>query len=273
MIVTPRWWTLYFYPRPPRGGRRSSTRSFTKSTIFLSTPSARRATTTLNYPRIIRKFLSTPSARRATEGIVGAIKRVTISIHALREEGDFRPAPFRSGFTNFYPRPPRGGRLFANLGEQAILKFLSTPSARRATRKRMNKHSDTKFLSTPSARRATFKRRQDVKLTIFLSTPSARRATTATDEQAFGYQISIHALREEGDLGCFAVGLFFFVISIHALREEGDPRCSPGGWSAGHFYPRPPRGGRLLVFSGCILQPRISIHALREEGDSSPSAS
>ena len=34
-----------------------------------------------------------------------------ISIHALREEGD----------------------VFANLGEQAILKFLSTPSARRAT--------------------------------------------------------------------------------------------------------------------------------------------
>ena len=33
----------------------------------------------------------------------------------------------------------------------------------------------------------------------FLSTPSARRATNATDNEAFGYQISIHALREEGD--------------------------------------------------------------------------
>ena len=36
---------------------------------------------------------------------------VTISIHALREEGDF-PSPMKSRpHTNFYPRPPRGGRL------------------------------------------------------------------------------------------------------------------------------------------------------------------
>ena len=33
--------------------------------------------------------------------------------------------------------------------------------------------------------------------------------------------ISIHALREEGDL-VFAVLVHFFFISIHALREEGD---------------------------------------------------
>ena len=33
----------------------------------------------------------------------------------------------------------------------------------------------------------------------FLSTPSVRRATTAEDDEIFGYQISIHALREEGD--------------------------------------------------------------------------
>ena len=34
-----------------------------------------------------------------------------------------------------------------------------------------------------------------------------------------------------------------------------------------HFYPRPPRGGRL-VFSFCLIKSnRISIHALREEGD------
>ena len=34
-----------------------------------------------------------------------------------------------------------------------------------------------------------------------------------------------------------------------------------------HFYPRPPRGGRLDILPcvGCAF--RISIHALREEGD------
>ena len=78
-------------------------------------------------------------------------------------------------------------------------------------------------------------------------------------------------------------------ISIHALREEGDRRRSPAGWWAGYFYPRPPRGGRQLVFVelGGVFpflstpsarratehmgrtegNGQISIHALREEGD------
>ena len=33
-----------------------------------------------------------------------------ISIHALREEGDFCPLRWASIPGNFYPRPPRGGR-------------------------------------------------------------------------------------------------------------------------------------------------------------------
>ena len=57
--------------------------------IFLSTPSARRATqgntAALSVTTI---FLSTPSARRATVMELGPIALKTISIHALREEGD-----------------------------------------------------------------------------------------------------------------------------------------------------------------------------------------
>ena len=34
----------------------------------------------------------------------------TISIHALREEGDLQNKGIRHIFGNFYPRPPRGGR-------------------------------------------------------------------------------------------------------------------------------------------------------------------
>ena len=34
-----------------------------------------------------------------------------ISIHALREEGDTQNFTLRWHFANFYPRPPRGGRL------------------------------------------------------------------------------------------------------------------------------------------------------------------
>ena len=57
--------------------------------------------------------------------------------------------------------------------------------------------------------------------TIFLSTPSARRATESAFTRKMHLQISIHALREEGDRRRDAVGLAGH-ISIHALREEGD---------------------------------------------------
>ena len=57
-----------------------------------------------------------------------------ISIHALREEGDAVQLTGAGGQVDFYPRPPRGGRR-ENLYEIFIAnKFLSTPSARRATR-------------------------------------------------------------------------------------------------------------------------------------------
>ena len=79
-------------------------------------------------------------------------------------------------------------------------------------------------------------------------------------------------------------------ISIHALREEGDnhtkgkTRCgsvflsTPSARRATrtvsftlmygrYFYPRPPRGGRLCALCLYCGLRKISIHALREEGD------
>ena len=56
----------------------------------------------------------------------------------------------------------------------------------------------------------------------FLSTPSARRATTAGQCCGRCYAISIHALREEGDLLGVVDTATMVKISIHALREEGD---------------------------------------------------
>ena len=58
-----------------------------------------------------KKFQSTPSARRATYPYFVFQRRMVISIHALREEGDF--------LIMYY-------RYFSN-------RFQSTPSARRAT--------------------------------------------------------------------------------------------------------------------------------------------
>ena len=56
--------------------------------------------------------------------------------------------------------------------------------------------------------------------------------------------ISIHALREEGDAVWLAAADRHCAISIHALREEGDRRLLPGVQTPSDFYPRPPRGGR-----------------------------
>ena len=83
-----------------------------------------------------------------------------------------------SRMCNFYPRPPRGGRLIYQATTEDDRKFLSTPSARRATWTATLRRSFTKFLSTPSA----------------------RRATAVVDFVRVGLSISIHALREEGDL-------------------------------------------------------------------------
>ena len=77
-----------FYPRPPRGGRPAICAPYFAFSAFLSTPSARRATT--NWVTLSTQFL--------------------ISIHALREEGDECPQNHRADPQNFYPRPPRGGR-------------------------------------------------------------------------------------------------------------------------------------------------------------------
>ena len=78
--------------------------------------------------------------------------------------------------------------------------FLSTPSARRATFKpEQSSVLQGLFLSTPSARRATAVAGPARYNAKFLSTPSARRATGMPLGVEPSQQISIHALREEGD--------------------------------------------------------------------------
>ena len=130
-------WFCYFYPRPPRGGRRIAEVVCFREVKFLSTPSARRAThdhrtksenSTYFYPR--------PPRGGRLRGQQPELCVHQISIHALREEGD-PPSLFN------YNHPPI---------------FLSTPSARRATTCTWWKPTTmTQFLSTPSARRATAK--------------------------------------------------------------------------------------------------------------------
>ena len=101
----------------------------------------------------------------------------------------------------------------------------------------------------------------------FLSTPSARRATASDCGHADQVLISIHALREEGDVGRHRPGRHHRQISIHALREEGDAASPRTTSPRSYFYPRPPRGGRRAALPSAECLEDISIHALREEGD------
>ena len=100
----------------------------------------------------------------------------------------------------------------------------------------------------------------------FLSTPSARRATVDIKTHADRDDISIHALREEGDHGGGDT-MTQWSISIHALREEGDNLLHEWYHGGANFYPRPPRGGRRRCHRCPAHGWQISIHALREEGD------
>ena len=79
----------YFYPRPPRGGRQFAGMLIDKMLIFLSTPSARRATAFLPLPVPQTEYFYPRPPRGGRRNVVVRVKIiVAISIHALREEGD-----------------------------------------------------------------------------------------------------------------------------------------------------------------------------------------
>ena len=102
--------------------------------IFLSTPSARRATGSEVFPtQETENFYPRPprGGRRSSRDFL--YSSMSISIHALREEGDQEELAKKTDYHNFYPRPPRGGRPKQGGRNTASVTFLSTPSARRAT--------------------------------------------------------------------------------------------------------------------------------------------
>ena len=84
----------------------------------------------------------------------------------------------------------------------------------------------TKFLSTPSARRATCPYKHPGSVCA-ISIHALREEGDEREVKPYERQyISIHALREEGDL----IGVLHAPepqISIHALREEGDWMAVP----------------------------------------------
>ena len=122
-----------FNPRPPRGGRPRPSASSSCRSNFNPRPPRGGRHGTYNIEVDTREFQSTPSARRATVFPAKVWIYVDISIHALREEGDVYNSRFVDTAVDFNPRPPRGGRLLGDVTDGHLIKFQSTPSARRAT--------------------------------------------------------------------------------------------------------------------------------------------
>ena len=212
-----------FYPRPPRGGRRSPTVFGWGVFLFLSTPSARRATVFFQthswffsyfYPRPPR------GGRRAARVFA-------------KSAMDFYPRPPRggrrlvllisAGRIYFYPRPPRGGRPAPQPVVTFVNLFLSTPSARRATRRsEQSRHVSAYFYPRPP--------RGGRRLVLLISAG-----------RIYFYPRPPRGGRPHDVM--FVCQCNF--ISIHALREEGDAGREGRRGRPGNFYPRPPRGGRL----------------------------
>ena len=216
----------YFYPRPPRGGRPLCPVTSAPMVLFLSTPSARRATCSCCYPPTLLA-ISIHALREEGDAVTSySLNEYAISIHALREEGDLpgtmlrRPAGrflstpsarratasilgAKRRIPHFYPRPPRGGRRVHRLHPRGTQQFLSTPSARRAT---------LRATSSPCF------------ITYFYPRPPRGGRHVAVLDAVVHLVISIHALREEGDVALALDGREILHISIHALREEGDSK-------------------------------------------------
>ena len=194
-----------------------------------------------------------------------------ISIHALREEGD------RTGLP----------------GPSFLLRFLSTPSARRATGRAgqcpdgadisihaLREEGDAPARPPPASgryfyprpprggRRSSCSAPWRVLCHFYPRSPRGGRPPHVRPLwkcPKYFYPRPPRGGRPEAEPARSAERR----ISIHALREEGDPSV-PGRrrWYA-YFYPRPPRGGRLADLLDKWGVSIISIHALREEGDGS----
>ena len=194
--------------------------------------------------------------------------KLQISIHALREEGD----PWR-----------RSGDFAKRISIHALREEGDSSSCQKRTGLRY-------FYPRPPRGGRPNKRGCCARCSDFYPRPPRGGRHAPHPYAARHCAISIHALREEGDIPVRSGGRLHR-ISIHALREEGDPSCArrwkiiskflstpsarraTAGYVLQHrwifdFYPRPPRGGRhpFSPVNGVFFC--ISIHALREEGDS-----
>ena len=116
---------VYFYPRPPRGGRRGGRRG-----------------------NPLPESISIHALREEGDSACPKSSRSVkmISIHALREEGDPSQSTLMASSANFYPRPPRGGRLEITGVDAWYLNFYPRPPrGGRQQKQRQNLYFQTNY--------------------------------------------------------------------------------------------------------------------------------
>ena len=147
---------------------------------FLSTPSARRATGFNQVPRLdITHFYPRPPRGGRQRATKSPRSNQSISIHALREEGDLDSWHYGDNYTISIHALREEGDNQCDGKIYRIEKFLSTPSARRATQARQSSRPES---------------------TYFYPRPPRGGRPLTSRLSDLEQQISIHALREEGDL-------------------------------------------------------------------------
>ena len=123
------------------------------------------------------------------------------------------------------------------------------------------------FLSTPSARRATRGQSCCLRRCRYFYPRPPRGGRPGYDLHPGSTGYFYPRPPRGGRLEAGRASIYINKISIHALREEGDPSCPSFPGRQPYFYPRPPRGGRRDGVWLDLPTTTISIHALREEGD------
>ena len=193
-----------------------------------------------------RIFLSTPSARRATRLRRGWVRRRTISIHALREEGDMARARMRSTSWNFYPRPPRGGRRWQLFGSQHKRPISIHALREEGDHLRPGWFRPIRyFYPRPprGGRPGSSQRMPAASFDFYPRPPRGGRPGSSQRMPAASFDFYPRPPRGGRPIAGASAGISS-AISIHALREEGDRTQGSDGRSGRYFYPRPPRGGR-----------------------------
>ena len=208
-----------------------------------------------------KEFLSTPSARRATCTAYQGCTNCKISIHALREEGDFgyqeawtdyriflsTPSARRAtafchvipdAIVHFYPRPPRGGRHHKRI-QNANMEFISIHALREEGDSLLMSSISISFafLSTPSARRATAKteRKPSAFVSLYTSLHKLQRGACKTNRKitpllAQTAGIPVRSVRENHVCCRFALAGHQKISTLSCANSGCSPTCSTLVW-------------------------------------------